>query len=612
MMPASIAAVVTPYEKAPEREVRRTLHAVVAPAEPVPARALWFGDEAAPLFGWFHPAAGDRPADAVVVVCSPFGYDGLSTYHAHKKLAEHIASSGIATLRFDYYGTGDSAGDDEGPNRVETWITNIGQAVEEAKRQSGASKVILFGVRFGAVLALTHAQRSPVDGIVALGPSRSGAVFVREVLALNKMRAAMPNEGASPDIVFTDDETLGFAFGPGLRAEISALDPRRDTTKPAARALIIARDDLPGPEKPLVEHLRSVGVAVAHSSARGYSAIFADAQPLPVETEDEIVRWLHASPLGHLTPAAAARARTGAGDRSTSAIAEVDGVTEEAVWFDGLFGVWTEPPAGTPRRSTAILVLGAGTNHRVGMNRMFTPFARRMAKRGFPVLRFDLSGIGDSPSLPGTRERFVYTPQSVPETRKAVDYAVRRGATQVAMTGLCSGGYTSFHTAAIDARVAAIAPINTPVYHFNAGDSLVIARARPTLPWRGAPIRVPCSFAWRRARVPFTGPALFLSPDVIAPKVLPRSAALAEDADDVARAFGGIAVRGAKVLFVYGSGDPGRAVLERHMGPGLDKARFEPGIQMAVIDGADHTLTPRISQRRMHDVVAAFFESNLA
>ncbi|MFO0668246.1 MAG: alpha/beta fold hydrolase [Polyangiaceae bacterium] len=604
MIPASIARVDTKKEASPTSRRAAALHLVTAPAEAVPARPVWFGDEGAALFGWFHPAAGDTPADAVVVMCSPFGYDALSTYFAHKKLAEHIALGGVATFRFDYYGTGDSAGDDEGPNRVETWLGDIGRAVEEAKRVSGASKVFLFGVRLGAVLATTYAQRAPVEGLIALGPSRSGAVFVREMLALNKMRAAMPNDGASPDIVFSDDEVLGFPFSAALRAEISALDPRKSSERPAARALVIARDDLPGPEKLIIEHLRSTGVVVAHSTSRGYSTLFADSLPLPTTTADEIVTWIQSSPLGRLPAAVAAKARTGESTRT----AAVDGVHEESVFMGGLFGVWTEPPTDVARRNTAILLLGAGSNHRVGINRMHTPFARRLAKRGFPVLRFDLSGVGDSPTLPGERDRCIYMPQAVPETRAAIDYAMTRGVKQVAMAGLCSGGYTSFHTAAIDARVVAIAPINVPVYHFNKGDSLVLARHRPAVPWRGAPIRVPVSYAWRRAGVTFSGPSLFLSPSTVKPSVLPRSGALAEDLDDVARAFGGIAARGGKVLIVYGSGDSGRADLEKYLGTDLEKARCEPAIRVAIIDGADHTLTPRISQRRAHDAIAEFFE----
>ena len=588
-----------------------TLSACASPARRAPtSRALWFGQPEARLFGWFHPAEGARPSDAVVVLCNPFGYDAVATHFGHQKLAEHLSQSGVSAFRFDYFGTGDSAGDDEGPNRVATWLANIEEAVAEAKRQSGARKVILFGARLGALLATTYAQTNPVDGLIVMGPSRSGAVFVREMFAMNKMRAAKGSEAASPDIEYVDDESLGFPFPAELREALKKIDPRTSDACPAPRAMVIARDDIPGPEQGLVEHLRTIGVAVEHSHARGYTDLFGDSKALPVETADAIVSWLRSLPLGRLSKSEAARARSWpARTGLAGSVATFDGVTEEAVRFGGgLFGIWTEPPAGTPRRETAILLLGSGATHHVGMNRMHTPFARAMARRGFRVLRFDLSGIGESPTRPGERERWIYTPQSIPETRTAIDFAMARGCKAVAMTGLCSGGYTAFHTAAIDPRVVAIAPINVPTYHFNAGDSLVLAAHRPASPWKPPAITLPITTSFQRARVPFSGPALFVGPKQRHPSVLPRTGSLVEDPDDVARAFGGALARGCKALMIYGSGDPGRLALESHLGPGLAKARGDERLTLALVDGCDHTVTPRIAQKRVHALVAEFFD----
>src|SRR5262249_40978530 len=100
----------------------------VTRSEPRTAHAGWFGKADAPLFGFFHPAAGCAK-DVVVVMCNPFGYDVPTTHHAYKKLAESLCSAGVATLRFDYFGTGNSAGEDEGPDLVAEWLSSIGEAV---------------------------------------------------------------------------------------------------------------------------------------------------------------------------------------------------------------------------------------------------------------------------------------------------------------------------------------------------------------------------------------------------------------------------------------------------------------------------------------------------
>src|SRR5262245_43008918 len=49
-----------------------------------------------------------------------------------------------------------------------------------------------------------------------------------------------------------------------------------------------------------------------------------------------------------------------------------------------------------------VVLLNAGIVHRVGPNRMHVLLARALAAAGISSLRFDMSGIGDSPSRPET------------------------------------------------------------------------------------------------------------------------------------------------------------------------------------------------------------------
>jgi alpha-beta hydrolase superfamily lysophospholipase len=551
----------------------------------IQARSVWFGDPDAPLFGWFHPAEA-QARDAVVVLCNPFGYDAGTTHHAYQKLAEQLAGAGVATLRFDYAGTGNSAGGDDGPGLLTAWLSSIDAAVAEARKRSGTTKVILFGVRFGALLATAYAQKSPVDGLVLLGPPRSGSTFVRELLVFNKMRSANPGEGASPDIEFNDDEVLGYALPSDLRADIAALDPRTSEERPAPRAMVIARDDVPGPEKGLVEHMRKLGVEVEHSHARGYSDVF-DFRTLPPETLGDVISWIRSAhpmrplaspPRGAEGPAAEAWADRPSGGRLVCAAHE-DGLSEEAVRFRGLFGILTHPAAGSVPRETGILLLGTGANQHVGVNRMHVTLARALSKLGFRVLRFDLSGIGESPALPGLPARQFYTSQAVPETRVAIDLMMARGSKRVALFGLCSGGYTAFHTAFSDSRVAAIAAVNVPGFQYNPNDSRILAAHRP---------RSGLLSRWLGSRE------------------------LRDDSDDVARGFGAVLARGCRTLIVYGSGDSGLPVLEGHLGPKLAKARGDQKLEMAVVPATDHTFTPRAAQHRLRSLVTQLFAGGLA
>ncbi len=70
---------------------------------------------------------------------------------------------------------------------------------------------------------------------------------------------------------------------------------------------------------------------------------------------------------------------------------------ERAVVFGDppdLVGVLTEPDGVC--RDRGVIILNAGIIHRVGPNRLHVRMARALASLGFPVLRFDFSGQGDS------------------------------------------------------------------------------------------------------------------------------------------------------------------------------------------------------------------------
>ena len=77
-------------------------------------------------------------------------------YRVWRIFAERLAGLGFDVLRFDYEGTGDSAGDPE-PGRLDAWLRNIERVVEEARRLAGSSEVALVGFRIGATLALQAA-----------------------------------------------------------------------------------------------------------------------------------------------------------------------------------------------------------------------------------------------------------------------------------------------------------------------------------------------------------------------------------------------------------------------------------------------------------------------
>lgn len=112
----------------------------------------------------------------------------------------------------------------------------------------------------------------------------------------------------------------------------------------------------------------------------------------------------------------------------------------------------TEPMLGAEKNAAPVIViLNTGIIHRVGHQRKFVILARELAARGYPVVRFDFGGIGDSerrddnlPPLEG----------SLDDIRAILDWLeASRGHHRSILLGLCSGADHAIIYAGSDSRV---------------------------------------------------------------------------------------------------------------------------------------------------------------
>jgi pimeloyl-ACP methyl ester carboxylesterase len=116
-------------------------------------------------------------------------------------------------------------------------------------------------------------------------------------------------------------------------------------------------------------------------------------------------------------------------------------ISEKAVSLGqqkAMVGIVTQPVAAELRGDRpAILILNTGIIHRVGHNRMYVNLSRALAQAGYVVLRFDLSGIGDSESR---ADGLGPLDAALADIRDAIDGLERaRQAERVIICGLCSG-----------------------------------------------------------------------------------------------------------------------------------------------------------------------------
>ncbi|MEM9232902.1 MAG: hypothetical protein AAGA69_01525 [Pseudomonadota bacterium] len=176
--------------------------------------ALTFGSGDAPLFGVYHPATGVARARRAVLLCNPFGEEAIRAFRPFQKLAERFAAEGVACLRFDYLGTGDSAGDDDLVS-VKSMATSILTAHEELVDLSEAREIYWVGLRLGAWAALDATADIQPAGIFLWDPIRDGADYAAHL-------AALPAAG--------EEEALGFPVTEPLRAELQSGPAHGDDT----------------------------------------------------------------------------------------------------------------------------------------------------------------------------------------------------------------------------------------------------------------------------------------------------------------------------------------------------------------------------------------------
>jgi hypothetical protein len=198
-------------------------------------KPFYFGRSSRPLYGVLHEARGARRGPGAVV-CPPLGQEALRAHRSLRELASRLANAGVPALRFDYGGSGDSAGEPEDA-RLEGFVEDALAAAEEMREGTGEPRVAFLGLRLGAsVAALAAHRQGGADALVLWEPVVDGAAHLAELRAAHAawMRDHAPGAALSPD------EVLGFALPGALAEDLAGLRLDRLEAVPALRALVVA------------------------------------------------------------------------------------------------------------------------------------------------------------------------------------------------------------------------------------------------------------------------------------------------------------------------------------------------------------------------------------
>lgn len=504
----------------------------------------------------------------------------------------------MPTLRFDWHGTGDSAGSDTDPARMLAWLESLRAAIHRFRLETGVTEISLVGLRLGATLAaLVAEEMHDIEGVALLAPVLSGKSYVRELRALSAFGSA-PRESTDGSL-----EAAGFVLTADTLRELRGLDLEDALRRrPAGRVLLMHRPDAPTDPR-LAQRLVQMGASVEQGDIEGYGDFVCDSEwsTAPRAVFDRLVAWLKQG----------ARQRSPQLAMPMSVRLRLPGATEEPVMLAGRAALVATSctPALADTTRPAILFLNTGWYARMGANRMAVTLARHYARQGFTSLRVDLAGVGDSEPAP-EGDSPVYNLKSCADVTAAIDWLEARGHKQVVLFGMCSGAYLGFQASQRDPRVIGQVLVNAQRFEWTGKDSIEMAgrtTGRSARQLVGEGLRAAFQSgklgrllagdpkAWRMARA--VGERAM---QALRNKLGPNSDTR------VARELRSVLQRGVKTMLVFSAGDAGLAECAQQFGEGLELIGRHDKLAFEIIEGASHTLSELQSRQRLTALMDGF------
>ena len=599
-----------------EEKVDQTKRLRVTPVYiKVPSRKAEAGQrlESQTLFAWLHEPYGQPSSNAGVILCQPFGGHRLHLY-----IASQLALNGIWAMRIDLYGTGDSAGSDARPELLCLWLDSIHVAVDAFLARGVINKVCLFGFQLGATLSLFAAAQSTgskIQELILWSPYSLGNELCREIALADKLLGKKPPsvDATSLPLVHIPRELFGFRPSLPLLAALADLDASSIGRTSCRRAFILS-NKAQFLESPIAKHLQSLGSEVELDKIVRHPQFFGEygeVRPLTSVLVNRAVAWLLRSSqqiISNTAGSTSSRVRNQLMKGSTGQMcAEIDESVIETVQIYGetesLFGILSSPNNSLDdHQKPAVILINSGWASHTGVGRMYVEWARSWASLGHQVLRFDLSGLGDSPALEAREEFPPYPPSSLIEITRVMDALGDAGRGEAfVLCGVCSGGTLAFIKAVEDQRVVGIQLVNPPSFCLQwpnpVGQEYLVNLFRRWKGWPGELFKKDIGIKLRRVCYKCTlvtfafcksliqHPLQLYSKKTKFPNQ--NAAAKPNPAKDAIRArqgFLSLSQRNVQILIAYDADDIGLDYFRLN----IEKSAQNPNIQVRVFEGAGH------------------------
>ena len=210
-------------------------------------KAFFFGSSKRQLFGVYHPPRPAVARDEGVLLCYPGAQEYNAAHWAFRKLAGMLAREGFHTLRFDWFGTGDSAGRAE-DGHPDVWAEDIETAANELRDSSAVTSISVIGMRLGAAIAALSTAKGRIDPreLILWEPVVSGTKYVSELEAQDRRENFQLLHGMKKQTsTAMTSELVGYPFPTTLKKSLFALDLRELTLPSSVRTSIFSAVDRP-------------------------------------------------------------------------------------------------------------------------------------------------------------------------------------------------------------------------------------------------------------------------------------------------------------------------------------------------------------------------------
>ena len=532
------------------------------------------------LQGWLHAPRG-YARDTGVVIVSPIGRDARCAYMPMRLFAQSIATAGFPVLRYDHPGAGDSLDLPGNAEAFAAWRDGVRVAIAELRRLTGVRRVVLTGVRLGGSLAALVADEA--DGLMLLAPVLNGRSWLRRLRFSTAVLADRPD---ADEFVFDAGE---LCLSADTAAQVSNIDLAAGPT-PRVPVFVAAQNSL---VNSYAASLTAAGAEVCVESFPGFKDLFAESHSNlpPLKVFERACAWLDATfGEGQLAPIQLAAV-------GSEPVLHPPGARERVIEVgDGLWGVLCEP-ARPARHAPTLLFCGTGGDPRGGVGGFATQTARRLAQMGVPSLRFDYSGLGDSPMAGDDPRCHVFETPREGETDVAVAFLKARGFGDIVVFGVCAGAYHALRAGWRNPDVAGVFAVSPVKLVWRSGDTLTFGRyknGRPT----GAYLKALADpAAWKQAladKVDLSAVMLTLLG-----RLRSRLAGWAtrRGPDAPLRQMELFSRRGGRACFIMGVNDASLEELSTYFGAEGSRLRRMQHTTVEVIPQLDHGLACNLSRR---------------